>query len=395
MSEAPGTTTSPESTADVSRPPTRNSLRLLLGHHLFAAGVSCLVGVLSLLAVLSFHFPELLTSRELRAVYSEGLARHLLLAGLVIAFVTGTIAVLRDQHRRLALVGVGSATLAILMGGTKVQVDTIDSTPYSLGLDWFILALFFSAVVFIPLEHQFARRPVAVFRTGWRTDAVYFFASHVLVQFILLMATASTSLVVDAVRAPGLQAFVGGLPFLVQLLAAVFFADVAQSVLHRTYHRVTTLWRFHSVHHSSRELDWLAGSRVHLIETILTRSIVLLQLLMLGFEQSAVNAYAILVGLQAVVAHANLGINFGWLEYVITLPRYHHWHHARHRDYWDCNYAIHLPVVDMLMGSFRLPRDGSWPDEYGVFALESVPTGFGAQHLMPFRRTKTYDDHVR
>jgi lathosterol oxidase len=108
-----------------------------------------------------------------------------------------------------------------------------------------------------------------------------------------------------------------------------------------------------------------------------------------------VNAYAILVGLQAVVAHANIGVRFGWLEYVITLPRYHHWHHARHKDYWDSNYAIHLPLVDMLMGTFKLPRDGSWPDEYGVFHLESVPRGFVAQHLMPFRRQKDYDDYVR
>ena len=142
------------------------------------------------------------------------------------------------------------------------------------------------------------------------------------------------------------------------------------------------LWRFHAVHHSSPELDWLAGSRVHFVETVLTRSIVLLPLLFLGFSQSAVNAYAVLVGIQAVVAHANIGVRFGWLEYLVVLPRYHHWHHARHIDYWDRNYAIHLPVIDMLMGSFKLPRDGSWPEEYGVFKLETVPEGIVAQHLV-------------
>lgn len=367
---------------------------MLLRHRLFLPYVSCLLGVLSLLAVLCFHFPELLTSREFRAVYSAGFARSLLLVGLVSAFVLGTAAVLRNQSRRVALVGVGAATLAVLLGGTDVQVDEVGQTPYSLGLDWFVLSLFFSALVFIPLEQYLARRQTPVLRAGWRTDVTYFFMSHVLVQFILILVTASTSAVAAAVALPGVKDLVGALPGWAQFLLAVFVADLAQATLHRAYHRITVLWRFHAVHHSSRDLDWLAGSRVHFVETVLTRSIVLLPLLVLGFSTQAVNAYVILVGLQAVVAHANIGIRFGWLEYALVLPRYHHWHHARHVEYWDRNYAIHLPLVDMLMGSFKLPRDGSWPEEYGVLKLETVPRGIVAQHLMPFRSTREYGDYV-
>lgn len=368
----------------------------LLRHHLFFAATSCFLGVLALFSVVCFHFPDLLTSRELRAVYTEDFARSLLLVGLAAAFITGTVAVLRDQHKRLAFTGVGAATVAVVLGGTEVPFEgPIRDTPFSLGLDWFVLALFFSALVFIPLEHHFARRPVAVFRPGWRTDAAYFFMSHVLVQFILIVVTATTSLVVASAKVPGVQEWVGGLPFVAQFLLAVFVADAAQAGLHRGYHRIKVLWRFHAVHHSSPELDWLAGSRVHFMETVLTRSIVLLPLLLLGFSPNAVNAYAVLVGIQAVVAHANIGVRFGWLEYLVVLPRYHHWHHARHRDYWDRNYAIHLPLVDMLMGSFKLPRDGSWPEEYGVFKRETVPEGILAQHVAPFLGDRTYDEYVR
>ncbi len=367
---------------------------MLLRDRRFLPYAACLLGVLSLLSVLCFHFPELLTSREFRVVYTDGFARALLLFGLVAAFVMGTVAVLRDRSRRVALVGVGAATLAVLLGGTDVQVDDVGETPYSLGLDWFILSLFFSALVFIPLEQYLARRQVPVLRSGWRTDVTYFFMSHVLVQFVLILVTASTSTVAAAVAIPAVKDLVGSLPVGAQFVLAVFVADLAQATLHRAYHRISTLWRFHSVHHSSRDLDWLAGSRVHLVETVLTRSIVLLPLMVLGFSTPAVNAYVILVGLQAVVAHANIGVRFGWLEYVLVLPRYHHWHHARHVDYWDRNYAIHLPLVDMLMGSFKLPRDGSWPEEYGVLRLETVPQGIVAQHLMPFRGEREYADHV-
>jgi sterol desaturase/sphingolipid hydroxylase (fatty acid hydroxylase superfamily) len=373
----------------------RRGLIGLVNHPLFASGWSCALGVLSLVGVLCFHFPDLLTSQEFRHVYTEGFARTMVLIGIAAAFFLGTLAILRDQHKRFALTGVLCATAAVLFGGATVNFgEHVRSTPYSLGLDWFVLSLFFSALVFIPLEHHFARRPVAVFRYGWRTDAAYFFMSHVAVQFLLIIVTATTTPILTMTKIPGVQQWVGHLPFWPAFLLAVFAADVAQAVLHRCYHRITTLWRFHSVHHSSPELDWLAGSRVHFIETVITRSIVLLPLMALGFDVRVVNAYAVLVGIQAVVAHANIGINFGPLEYLITLPRYHHWHHARHTDYWDRNYAIHLPVVDMLMGSFKLPRDGSWPEEYGVFHQEGVPEGFVAQHLMPFRGVREYENYV-
>ena len=80
------------------------------------AHLSAGLGLCALVAVLCFHFPEQLTSREIRALYSEAFARQLLLAGLVAAFVLGTLAVLRGRDRRVAMVGVGSATLAVLLG---------------------------------------------------------------------------------------------------------------------------------------------------------------------------------------------------------------------------------------------------------------------------------------
>lgn len=352
------------------------------------------LGVLSLFGVLCFHFPELLTSRDFRRVYTEAFARHLLLVGLVAAFALGTLAILRGRNRRVALVGVGSATLAVLLGGTNVQLDRIGQTPYSLGLDWFVISLFFSAIVFVPLERFLGRNGQSPLRPHWRTDLAYFFMSHMLVQFILILVTASTSTIAAVALFPDVQAAIQSLPVWAQFLLAVFAADLAQALLHRAYHNVPWLWRFHAVHHSSRHMDWLAGSRIHVVEIVLTRSAVLLPLLVLGFSPSAVNAYVVLVGLQAVLAHANVGVPFGWLEYLVVLPRYHHWHHARDPAWVDRNYAIHLPLVDMLMGTFRLPPRGEWPREYGVLKLETVPRGIVRQHLMPFEGGRKYDEHA-
>ena len=358
------------------------------------AHISAGLGLSALLGVLCFHFPELLTSRDFRAVYTETFARQLLLFGLVAAFASGTFAILRGRDRRVAMVGVGSAALAVLLGGATVHFDAIDSTAFSLGLDWFVISLFFSALVFIPIERMLPVRPMAPLRREWPTDLAYFFMGHVLVQFVLIAATASTSTVDALVASDTVKNAIRALPVWLQFLLAVLAADLAQALLHRAYHHTPWLWRFHAVHHSTRRMDWLAGSRMHLLEILLTRSIVLMPLVVLGFAPAAINAYVILVGLQAVLAHANLRLDFGWLEYVLVTPRYHHWHHARQADYVDANYAIHLPLVDMLMGTFRLPPRGQWPGEYGVMKLESVPRGFWAQARMPLSRRKAWDDFV-
>ena len=358
------------------------------------AHLSAGLGLLAVLGVLCFHFPEQLTSRDFRAVYSEQFARHLLLVGLVAAFVLGTLAILRNRDKRVALVGVVSAAVAVLLGGATVHFEVFESTPFSLGLDWFVVSLFFSALVFVPIEKALAVRAISPLRPEWRTDLAYFFMSHVLVQFILIAVTASTTTVSALAAFPALKAGIQSLPVWVQFLLAVFVADMAQALLHRAYHNVPWLWRFHAVHHSSRHMDWLAGSRIHLAEILLTRSMVLLPLVVLGFSAQAVNAYVILVGIQAVLAHANLRLDFGWLEYVLVTPRYHHWHHAREQEYVDVNYAIHLPLMDMLMGTFKRPPRGEWPAEYGVMKLETVPRGIWAQVLMPVRRTRVFEDHV-
>ena len=358
------------------------------------AYMSAGLGGAALLGVLGFHFPTLLTSRDFRAVYTEDFARNLLLLGLVLSFTFGTVAVLRRRSVKVALAGVCCAALAVFLGGATIEVDHIKDTPFSLGLDWFVISLFFSALVFIPVERMLSVRTLSPLRAEWRTDLVYFFISHVLVQFILIAVTASTATVAALVLFPAVKAWIQALPVWLQFLLAVFLADLFQAGLHRIYHKVPFLWRFHAVHHSSRNLDWLAGSRVHIVEIVLTRSAVLLPLVVLGFSQPAVNAYVILVGIQAVLAHANLRTNFGWLEYLIVTPRYHHWHHARHADFMDVNYAIHLPLVDMLMGTFKRPPPDVWPEEYGVMKLETVPRGIWAQTLMPLGPKKTFDDHV-
>jgi lathosterol oxidase len=210
----------------------------------------------------------------------------------------------------------------------------------------------------------------------------YFFISHLLVQFLLLFTNILQTDLLGWAHSAAVTELAQGLPIWAQFVACLFIADLVQSVTHRWYHQNDWLWKFHAIHHSSKNMDWLAGSRSHFLEALVTRSIVILPLYIINFSETALNAYVVTVGVQAVFVHANVRWDFGFLKYVFVTPQYHHWHHSDDPEYANTNYAVHLPLVDMLMGTFKLP-DKMWPDTYGVFGREP-PKGYIPQLAYPF-----------
>jgi lathosterol oxidase len=132
-------------------------------------------------------------------------------------------------------------------------------------------------------------------------------------------------------------------------------------------------------------MDWLAGSRLHLVDVVATRAAAFAPLLLLGFSQTALSAYLLWVAVQATVIHANVGWRFGWLERVFVAPRFHHWHHAAEPEARDRNFAVHWAWLDRLFGTHYLP-DARWPARYGL-AEDAVPDSWTAQFAWPFRRS--------
>lgn len=94
----------------------------------------------------------------------------------------------------------------------------------------------------------------------------------------------------------------------VQFAAIVVLADLTQYRIHRAFHTVPALWRIHAVHHSSEVMDWLAGSRLHVIDVLATRGLVLVSIVLLGFARPALYAYLVFVSFHAVFIHANVAL---------------------------------------------------------------------------------------
>lgn len=343
------------------------------------------LALLALMAVLCLHFPQYLTLPELRARYPLGLVRLAIDLALLAAMALAGLSMLLRRRKALGLAGLALAGAALALGAGGVDIPRGEASTIYLGLDWFVLGTLTTAAVFVPLERAFAQRKgQGTFRRGWLTDTQYFFASHALAQVMSVAVLAPAVMLGEALAVPALQGAVQSLPWLVQFALAVLVADLAQYGVHRAFHRVPVLWRFHKVHHSVETMDWIAGSRLHLVDVIVTRGLVLLALLVAGFEQSAVYAYLALVSFHAVFIHANFAPRAAWPERWIAMPRFHHWHHAIEAEARDVNFAVHLPMIDRWFGTHHMP-ESRWPAGYGI-AGERAPEGWAAQLVWPFRR---------
>ncbi|MDR7153034.1 sterol desaturase/sphingolipid hydroxylase (fatty acid hydroxylase superfamily) [Hydrogenophaga palleronii] len=363
---------------------TRSHGPLQPGRGMVTGVIALSLAILCVLGVLAFHFPQYLTTPELRRSYDVNLMRQLLFWSLVLA---GALSLVNLVFRRapwLAGTAFALVLLSALLGGHQVEVDPNfpDHTPY-IGLDWFILDLLGSALIFIFIEKLFAlRKDQPVFRPEWQTDFQHFIVNHMVIGFMLLATNLLVHKLFGWAADDGIRGWFGALPFWAGLPLIVLVADLVQYWTHRAYHEVPVLWRLHAVHHSAKHMDWMAGSRQHLIEILITRTLVLAPIFLLGFSKEVIDAYIIIVGFQAVFNHANVSVRLGPLRYLIVTPNFHHWHHSQDQEALDRNYAAHYAFLDHLFGT-AVKSEKAWPEQYGVLG-DYVPDGFWKQMKFPF-----------
>jgi sterol desaturase/sphingolipid hydroxylase (fatty acid hydroxylase superfamily) len=252
-----------------------------------------------------------------------------------------------------------------------------------MSLDWLLLAAF----IFVPLERLLARRPQQrVFRRGWINDLIYLLLNGQATAFCLGALIIGITITAGSLVPVSVRAAAQGQPYWMQIVEVIVLADIGVYFAHRTFHAVPWLWRFHAIHHSSEELDWLATWRVHPLDQIVTRGCSLLPVFAFGFSDVAVGAYMMLYGWQSVLVHSNLRINFGPLRWLLASPEFHHWHHSNDVEARDKNFAATLPLLDVLFGTLHMPR-GRTPSKYGLD--QSIPATYPAQLLYPFRSILT------
>jgi sterol desaturase/sphingolipid hydroxylase (fatty acid hydroxylase superfamily) len=218
-------------------------------------------------------------------------------------------------------------------------------------------------LIFRPLEVTFpARRDQSFFRPGWFTDLCFFLGQNLLWTDLVFWGLAHLNDHINGIVSGDFRAAVAAQPWWLQAVEVVLLSDLCIYWGHRLQHRVGFLWRFHSVHHSSEHLDWLAAYREHPLDTVYTMTLINLPLYVAGFPVVTLSYLIAFRGLWAVYIHSNVRLPLGPLRMLIGAPELHHWHHDRDRA--AGNYANLSPLMDILFGTYRCPADE--PAQFGL-----------------------------
>ena len=273
------------------------------------------------------------------------------------------------------------------------QIQEFLTSVFRLSL-WLVIL----TAMFVPLERLFAAHPQKIFRKQIITDLSYYFLSSLLPAVLLSFPVALLAWSVrQAVPETFLQTM-NSLPLWAKTLIGLVASEVGYYWGHRLSHEIPFLWKFHSIHHSAEQIDYLVNTRAHPIDMVFGRLCFLVPLYLLGlggpmktkesfvapvivtligliWSLTAADVSYIEYGVPLIVTligtswgffiHANLKWRFGPLEWLISTPAFHHWHHTKTPI--NRNYASTLPWLDVIFGTFYLPKS-EFPTTYGIRA---------------------------
>lgn len=183
--------------------------------------------------------------------------------------------------------------------------------------------------------------------------------------------------------------FLDGRSFALQCVVFLLVADFLQWCVHNLLHRVPFLWQFHKVHHSVRQMDFLANFRFHWMELVVYRTLLYVPLLWLGGDGVALFSVAVFATFIGHLNHANVDVNLGPLALVFNSPRMHMWHHDASSEGGPAkNFGIVLSIWDRLFKTAFWPRDRA-PHAIGYVGDAEMPRDFARQELFPITRSRS------
>src|SRR4029079_16995305 len=104
-------------------------------------------------------------------------------------------------------------------------------------------------------------------------------------------------------------------------------ADFMLYWLHRMFHG-GGFWKYHAIHHSSEDVDWISAARVRPVNPVLGTSGVDVVLLLAGFSPNAMICLGPFNIFHSAFVHANLNWTLGPFRYGLATPVFHPWHHT-------------------------------------------------------------------
>ncbi len=236
------------------------------------------------------------------------------------------------------------------------------------------------------------------FGPGFAQDAVYFFISQPFAWWVFAATAPATYRWADANASWIIFDQAKSWPIWLSGGIAFLIADFLFWARHYARHKIPLLWRFHEVHHSQTEYNLFTDRRVHLMDTLGSKLLGWVPLLVVGPDLRSysvpVAVAGLIVGWYPIFYHANVRTNMGPLRYLIITPQTHRIHHSRELKHYDTNFGLYLSIWDRMFGTYS-GDDGDYPQtgvagstlpmETSRHPIDLVKT-YVAQFVHPFKR---------
>jgi sterol desaturase/sphingolipid hydroxylase (fatty acid hydroxylase superfamily) len=265
----------------------------------------------------------------------------------------------------------------------SIGVTVVKILPVSIAL----------AAAFTVLSYFFACNPG---QPWWRkrelvTDLTYWFIIPLFARYLRIgLLVMGAAFLFNINTAEGLVAFyddghgpLAQLPLWIQAAIFLIGSDLMMYWMHRAFHR-PAMWKYHAVHHSSEELDWISAARFHPVNIFLGSVASDVVLLLAGISPNVLVFLGPFTTAHSAFVHANLNWTLGPFRYALAGPVFHRWHHTAADRGGDKNFAPTFPIIDVLFGTYYMPEK-ELPEAYGI-ADAAFPPNFGSQMIYPFRQ---------
>jgi sterol desaturase/sphingolipid hydroxylase (fatty acid hydroxylase superfamily) len=242
-----------------------------------------------------------------------------------------------------------------------------------------------SAAVIILLERLFPyTKGQKFFREGFFNDFVLYtfvqsFVLGYIISFIIELIDSGTGF--SRLR------LIAGWPLWLQIFFFLLLHDFYIYWFHRLQHTSKILWRIHEAHHSVKDVDWLAGSRSHVLEILINQTIEFAPIVLLGAAPEVAVIRGSIDAVWGMYIHSNIDMHTGKLQYLINGPEMHRWHHAdKDANAYNRNFSTKLAIWDWLFSTAYFPANKK-PALYGLAYLK-FPANYIKQQLHAFRKTE-------
>lgn len=240
-------------------------------------------------------------------------------------------------------------------------------------------------ILIITMERLFPyRKGLRFFRDGFWVDLVW----YTLIQSYFLKI-----IIFDYIIQPinthfdwsSLQ-FVKNWSITAQVLFFLITHDFYIYWFHRFQHANKFFWRTHEAHHSGKEIDFLQGSRSHVIEIIINQTIEFLPIMVLGAAPEVLPIKALLDAMFGMFIHANINVKLGKWKYIFNSPELHLWHHANYQEVFHANFSTKFALWDYLFGTVYFPnhKPENSPENWGLYY--DYPKDYFLQHFFSVKR---------